>query len=44
MKANYDRTLAPLMLQLDTQPPTLAQTAQPLLTVATDNPNDRKDE
>lgn len=46
MKSNYDRVLAPLMLQLETETPTatLAQAAQTLLTATTDNPNDRKDE
>ena len=46
MKANYDRVLAPLMLQLETEPPDapLALAAQALLTTTTDNPNEQKDE
>lgn len=41
MKANYDRVLAPLMIQAEPRPPVFAEVAQPLLTTPTNNPNER---
>ncbi|MCH8618144.1 hypothetical protein [Undibacterium sp. TS12] len=43
MKTNYDRVLAPLMVDLGPQMPVFGQIAQPLLTTSTDNPNERKE-
>jgi len=41
MKANYDRVLAPLLIQAEPQPAMFGSAAQPLLTTPTDNPNER---
>lgn len=42
MKANYDRVLAPLIIESEPQGGLFGPTAQPLLTAPTDNPNERK--